>query len=176
MLKQLRNSRPDVTIFGTSLHKSGKLPFDQRVSSTGNGVVNAEGTQLPFKSRHFDLVLASRVFPFVADKARFLEETHRVLKKGGVGLVDNLGPFRVRGRRKTAWAFKALNQPEFTLDTSTRRWLLKITKAKHKLKLPLRFREKLSTGANIIRGATAGGGFQSTYTLTRRGRREAAKI
>ncbi len=78
--EDLRRAFPNLNFYGTNFFASSN-------PSRTRGVVNAEASQLPFRTTSFDFVFSLHCFQHVPDKLRFLRETHRVLKRGGSALV-----------------------------------------------------------------------------------------
>ncbi len=64
---------------------------------------------LPFEDEQFDKVLAALVVNHIDNLERFFEEVHRVLKKGGIFVFDDINPdsefFEVRNRGDLDRAF-----------------------------------------------------------------------
>lgn len=50
--------------------------------------VQGDALNLPFKKNFFDFVFSHYTFQYLADKLKGLREAHRVLKLGGVGVID----------------------------------------------------------------------------------------
>ncbi|MBU7017902.1 MAG: class I SAM-dependent methyltransferase [Theionarchaea archaeon] len=47
-----------------------------------------EGERLPFKDESFDIVVSGDVLEHTIDRIRYLQEAHRVLKKGGIFILN----------------------------------------------------------------------------------------
>jgi SAM-dependent methyltransferase len=56
--------------------------------SSRTAMVNTDITQLDFPDESFDVILCSHVLEHVPDDARAMRELHRVLKRGGVAIVQ----------------------------------------------------------------------------------------
>jgi SAM-dependent methyltransferase len=59
-------------------------------------VTHDANTPLPFQDNSFDLILTQVTFYYLAEKAQFIEEVHRVLAPGGIALLD-IQPITVDG-------------------------------------------------------------------------------
>lgn len=74
------------------------VPFSPESNLRTNSLDNLilfDGSRIPFNDEHFDLVFCRQVLEHVEDYMAMLQESHRVLKKGGffVGSVSSLEPF-----------------------------------------------------------------------------------
>jgi SAM-dependent methyltransferase len=55
---------------------------------SAEGIMKIDATQIPFADQAFDLVIANHILEHIPDYARALREFHRVLKPGGVGILQ----------------------------------------------------------------------------------------
>ncbi|MDP3742384.1 MAG: class I SAM-dependent methyltransferase, partial [Candidatus Micrarchaeota archaeon] len=146
-LEDLRKKFPHLNFHGTNYSK----PEMETLYAPPRGTTRAEGTGLPFRSNSFHVVFSLFAWPYVVNKARWLEETHRVLKPNGIGFIhahDMLGNFFVKNRKGTLMSltdyFKGHSEVNFD------KWgdYVEINKKRPKLRIPLRLAPRKSRPSN----------------------------
>jgi SAM-dependent methyltransferase len=70
--------------------------------------IRLDVTEIPFPDEHFDLIICSHVLEHVPDDRKAIAELHRVMKKGGLGLL--IVPFEAN--RETTYEDFTINTPE----------------------------------------------------------------
>ncbi len=141
-LKQLARRFPHLKFFGTNLHYSEAKPTNVKQA------VNAEASALPFKKNSFDFVYSVHTWQYVPDKAKFLEEVHRVLKPRAVALIHTNfaeSNFRIERKRQNKryrvrpFEFLARKGIEKTIED-----VLKVQKKRRALNLGLQLDHRKS--------------------------------
>lgn len=117
----------------------------QRCFSKGGVYVRASATEIPFRNKSFDFVLASALFEHINDPDKALSEICRVLKKGGCVLLST--PSKYGAKYETLKTYRGYDMED--LERLVSRQKLHIKK---RLKVGSVFAIMFAELENIFRG------------------------
>ncbi len=140
LLQLLKKFPKHLELHGLNLdkHYGVRNRTDFKNNALDNGLVLPEecilpyihfgnATHMQFDDSTFDIVISQVTFIHIANKAKAIEETHRVLRKEGIALLS-LGPYSIRRERNHAMSlfYKNLNKkldrdynPRFLIKSGT---------------------------------------------------------
>lgn len=73
------------------------LEMIRRARDKGHSVIRGTAVRLPFRGETFDLVYSFKVLPHVEATEDAIDEVHRVLKPGGIAVLECYNPCSIRG-------------------------------------------------------------------------------
>jgi len=162
-LQEIKQRFPHLKASGTNYDFSGPQ----------HGTVNAEASELPFKTSKFDFVFSVQTWQYVPRKAEFLHEVHRLLKPGGIALIHaptrgQHSDFVIHTGRQKIDGFKQIEKhPDVEVEAPAfDERIITVKKSTRSLKLPLKFSLKKSMiGFRFTDGSLH---FVSAYDLKRK--------
>ena len=90
----IRETNPKSIVVGIDIDKSSIEKYPELLRSYKD-LILADGTWLPLKDCHFDTVFMGEVLEHVWNPVILLQETHRVLKYGGLLVITTPNPFHL---------------------------------------------------------------------------------
>ena len=90
----IRENNPNSIVIGIDLDK-GAIEKHPELVRRYKGLILADGTWIPLRDGHFDIVFMGEVLEHVWNPLILLQETHRVLKNGGLLVITTPNPYHL---------------------------------------------------------------------------------